>query len=55
MDGMALQLDGRLPKVPWSPSAPKQGLPEPLSNGGTSAINANVVSYAPSDNPKIAV
>lgn len=33
----------------------KTGTAETFVNGGTSAINTNVVSYAPSDNPKIAV
>ena len=33
----------------------KTGTAETYVNGGTSAINTNVVSYAPSDSPKIAV
>ena len=33
----------------------KTGTAETFVNGGTSAINTNVVSYAPSDRPKIAV
>lgn len=33
----------------------KTGTAETYVNGGTSAINTNVVSYAPSDTPKIAV
>ncbi len=48
----ALQLTHRLR---CHGSIAKTGTAEILINGGTSAINTNVVSYAPSDNPKIAV